>query len=129
MSGKKNGKQFVIDEEIVKEVSNALQSYIGHIDEDCATSGCMCDLRGEVCSQHISDILHNFESHLCLVSRKEEKNKMYDYMSGFTAIKCQKCGAVCAVGQINPKTRLCTDCDKEYEPAEWWWMDWTLKEC
>jgi hypothetical protein len=42
-------------------------------------------------------------------------------------MKCQNCGAICAVGLINPKTQLCTDCDKEYEPAEWWWLDWALK--
>jgi phosphosulfolactate synthase (CoM biosynthesis protein A) len=60
-------KQFVIDEELVKDISNTLQAFIDYIDEDCARSGCMCDLRGEVCSQHISDVLHNFDSSLCLI--------------------------------------------------------------
>lgn len=43
-------------------------------------------------------------------------------------MKCQKCGAICAVGLINPKTQLCTACDKEYAPGEWWHMDWKLKD-
>jgi phosphosulfolactate synthase (CoM biosynthesis protein A) len=60
-------KKFVIDEELVKDISNTLQAFIDHIDADCARSGCMCDLRGEVCSQYISDVLHNFDSCLCLI--------------------------------------------------------------
>jgi hypothetical protein len=63
----KKKKKFVIDEDIVKEVSNTLQAFIEHIDSDCAASGCMCDLRGEVCSQYISNTLHDFESGLCLL--------------------------------------------------------------
>ena len=70
-------KQFLINEDIVKEVSKALQAFIDHIDEDCYRSGCMCDLRGNWCSQHISDVLHNFESSLFLAGpqRKEQLKK------------------------------------------------------
>ena len=70
-------KKFVIEEDLVKEVSKTLQAFINHIDADCARSGCMCDLREEVCSQHISDVLYNFESSLRLVesSQKEVNEK------------------------------------------------------
>jgi len=64
----KDKKQFVVNEDTVKEVSNALEAFIEHIDDDCAHSGCMCDLRGEVCSQHIRNVLHDFDSGLCLFS-------------------------------------------------------------
>jgi len=59
-------RKFIIYEDVTKEVVTALEAFIKHIDEDCAKSGCMCDLRGEVCSQHISDVLHHFESGLCI---------------------------------------------------------------
>ena len=73
----KDKKQFVVNEDIVKEVSNALEAFIEHIDDDCAHSGCMCDLRGEVCSQHIRNVLHDFDSGLCLSAppRKEDPKK------------------------------------------------------
>ena len=57
-------KQFLIDEDLVKKISKTLQAFIEHIDEDCIRSGCMCDLRGELCSQHIRDTLHDFDSGL-----------------------------------------------------------------
>lgn len=60
-------KKYIINEDMVKAISKALQGYIEHIDEDCSRSGCMCDLRGEVCSQNISDVLHDFDSGLVLV--------------------------------------------------------------
>ena len=63
-------KKFVIKEDLVKEVSNTLQAFINHINEDCARSGCMCDLRGEFCSQHISDVLYNFESSLHVIKEQ-----------------------------------------------------------
>jgi hypothetical protein len=68
-------KKFVIKEDLVKEVSNALQAFIGHIDDDCASSGCLCDLRGVAYSQHIRNVLHNFESSLQLEDyhKKEEE--------------------------------------------------------
>lgn len=59
-------KLFVINEETVKKIGDALKSYINHIDEECGRSGCLCDLRGAVCSQWISDVLHDFESGLTL---------------------------------------------------------------
>lgn len=66
-------KKFVCDEDVVKAVSKTIQAYIDHIDEDCARSGCMCDLRGDVCSQRVRNVLHDFESMLCLLhSEKEE---------------------------------------------------------
>jgi hypothetical protein len=68
-------KKFVIDEDIVKEVSKALQAFIEHIDSDCAASGCMCDLRGEVCSQHMSKVLHDFESGMCLLEPIQKEIK------------------------------------------------------
>ena len=73
----KDKKQFVVNEDIVKEVSNALEAFIEHIDDDCAHSGCMCDLRGEVCSQHIRNVLHDFDSGLCLLAplRKGDPKK------------------------------------------------------
>lgn len=37
---------------------------LNHIDTECARSGCLCDLREAVCSQWISDVLHDFESGL-----------------------------------------------------------------
>ena len=60
-------RKFIIREDIQKEVVKALEAFIDHIDEDCATSGCMCDLRGEICSFRISKILHDFETDLCLL--------------------------------------------------------------
>jgi hypothetical protein len=66
-------KKFVIDEELVKEVSNALQAFIDRIDVDCTRSGCMCDLRGEVCSQRIRNVLHNFDSSLCLLESPQKE--------------------------------------------------------
>jgi hypothetical protein len=74
----KNKKKFVIDEDIVKEVSKALQAFIEHIDSDCASSGCMCDLRRDVCSQRIRNVLHNFDSclHLANYHKKEERKEL-----------------------------------------------------
>lgn len=66
MSKGKMEKKFEINEDVVKEVSNALEAFIDHIDDDCASSGCMCDLRGEACSQRIRNVLHNFDSNLRL---------------------------------------------------------------
>jgi len=74
----KDKKQFVVNEDIAKEVSNALEAFIEHIDDDCAHSGCMCDLRGEVCSQHIRNVLHDFDSGLCLfgaTTKRKSKEK------------------------------------------------------
>lgn len=73
----KDKKLFTIDEDTAKEVSNMLQGFIEHIDEDCSRSGCMCDLRGDVCSQCICDVLHHFDSGLCLTAplRKESPKK------------------------------------------------------
>jgi hypothetical protein len=68
-------KKFVIDEDIVKEVSKALQAFIEHIDSDCASSGCMCDLRGEVCSQRIRNTLHDFDSGMCLLGPIQKEIK------------------------------------------------------
>lgn len=67
----------MIDEDIVKEVSNALQAYIDHTDDDCSRSGCMCDLRGELCSQRIRNVLHNFDSCCVLLNyhKKERREK------------------------------------------------------
>jgi hypothetical protein len=64
----KNKKKFVIDEDTVKEISNTLQAFIDHIDDDCTRSGCMCDFRGEVCSQRIRNVLHNFDSGCSLLN-------------------------------------------------------------
>lgn len=65
-------KKFVIDEDIVKEVSKVLQAFIDHIDADCARSGCMCDLREDLCSQPIREVLYDFDSSLCLMSEGEK---------------------------------------------------------
>ena len=69
----KDKKLFIIDEDIVKEVSGALQGFIEHIDDDCSRSGCMCDLRGDVCSQGIRDVLHHLDSGLCLAAPLEKE--------------------------------------------------------
>jgi hypothetical protein len=66
-------KKFVIEEDVVKAVSETIQAYIDHLDEDCARSGCMCDLRGEVCSQRVRNVLHDFDSRLCLLHSEGEK--------------------------------------------------------
>ena len=68
-------KMFAINEKIVKKVSKALARYRDVIDENCARSGCTCDLRDRVCSQWISDVLHDFDTGLTAltVSRKKIK--------------------------------------------------------
>lgn len=71
MQERKN--KFVIGGEIVKEVSNTLQAYIDHVDDDCSRSGCMCDLRGEVCSQRIRNVLHDFDSGLLLANYQKKR--------------------------------------------------------
>ena len=67
--------KFIIDSDLVRKVSSALKGYIETIDTDCARSGCECDLRCEPASQYISDVLHDFESGLCVYISKEEEKK------------------------------------------------------
>lgn len=63
-------KLYKISEKVAKETAEMLQAYIKHIDNDCAESGCLCDLRGSPCSSRIRIALHNFESGLCLISEQ-----------------------------------------------------------
>jgi hypothetical protein len=69
----KNKKKFVIDKDTVKEISNTLQAFIDRIDDDCSRSGCMCDLRGELCSQRIRNVLHDFDSGLLLANYQKKR--------------------------------------------------------
>ena len=64
---------FRISEKVAKETGAMLQAFINHIDEDCAASGCLCDLRGSPCSSRVRAALHNFESGLCLSEERDER--------------------------------------------------------
>jgi hypothetical protein len=64
---------FIIQEDLVNEVSKMLEAFIDHIDADCSSTGCMCDLRGEACSHAVSVVLHRFESSLCVVPNSKTK--------------------------------------------------------
>jgi hypothetical protein len=66
-------KKYVISEKVAKETADMLQAFIDHIDEECAASGCMCDLRGSPCSSLASTALHNFESGLCVCLKNDKK--------------------------------------------------------
>lgn len=59
-------RMFLIDESLVDEVVMELKAFIDHVDGDCANSGCMCDMRGDLCSSNIRNVLHHFESGLYL---------------------------------------------------------------
>lgn len=57
-------KNYLVSEEMVKEVTNMLEAYIGHIDDDCAATGCMCDLRGDECSRLVKETVKKFKADL-----------------------------------------------------------------
>lgn len=59
-------KLFTINEKILRKTISALETFRDTKDEECAVNGCMCDLRERVCSQWISDILHDLESGVTL---------------------------------------------------------------
>ncbi len=55
---------WLISGKSVEKIQAALQSAIKHIDDDCGSSRCLCDLRGPFCSQSYSDALHDLDSGL-----------------------------------------------------------------
>ena len=55
---------WLISDEGVKKIQETLECAIDHTDEDCAKSGCLCDLHGLLCFQYYSDALHALESGL-----------------------------------------------------------------
>ena len=55
---------YLIDEQTVMVVREALQAAIDRVDERCGETGCMCDMRGSPCSQYWSDALHELDSNL-----------------------------------------------------------------
>ena len=58
-------ERFLIPKDVIDKVRNCLISYENHVDEDCARSGCMCDLSKPGCSQWIKDVIHDFDTSLC----------------------------------------------------------------
>ena len=56
---------FLIPRTTVEKVTQALLAAIEHVDGDCRSSGCLCDLRKSPCSQFYKDALHHFETGLC----------------------------------------------------------------
>ena len=55
---------FLIDRETMEQVRRALLTAEEHIDEDCARSGCLCDLCGDRCSQRYTDAIHALDTGL-----------------------------------------------------------------
>ena len=38
-------------------IIDTLDAYAEHINDDCGRTGCMCDLRGDLCSQWVTDLI------------------------------------------------------------------------
>lgn len=57
-------KWWLISEEDISAIAGILKTTINRIDDNCAKTGCLCDLRESPCSERYSDILHILESGL-----------------------------------------------------------------
>jgi len=55
---------FLVDMETIEQVRHALLAAEKHVDEDCARSGCLCDLCGDRCSQRYTDAIHALDTGL-----------------------------------------------------------------
>jgi len=55
---------FFISKEDTDKIREALVSAVDMVDKRCAETGCMCDLRGNPCSQFFTDALHSLDTGL-----------------------------------------------------------------
>lgn len=64
----------------MQKVRRALKKLVDLIDERCSDTGCMCDLRGDLCSQQYMDILDEFEAALKAVITMINRQEVQDGM-------------------------------------------------
>ena len=62
------GKWFLISADVVEQIRNALVAAEDYVDERCAETGCMCDLRGSMCSKRYTDVVHGQQGQAIFVS-------------------------------------------------------------
>ena len=55
-------KWWLISNEVVNQVQQALRGAIDFREEQCAVNGCMCDLAGPDHAQYLIDALHSLNS-------------------------------------------------------------------
>ncbi len=55
---------YLISKKDTEKIQQALQAAIDLVDDRCGSTGCLCDLRGYLCSQYFSDGLHTLETGL-----------------------------------------------------------------
>jgi len=67
-------------EDTMQKVRRALKKLVDLIDERCSDTGCMCDLRGDLCSQQYMDILDEFEAALKAVITMINRQEVQDGM-------------------------------------------------
>jgi len=67
-----NLKGQTLSEDTIQKVRRALKKLINLIDERCSETGCLCDLRGDLCSQQYTDILDEFEATAQTLNKRED---------------------------------------------------------
>lgn len=105
-------KWWLISSEDIQEIREVLEIQIKEVDDQCASTGCMCDLQGQcLCSRPLRDALHHLDTGCHVIDAVAS-----DFANSTEPADAADC-KLCQTNKIQHRGyKFCPDCGKQYEP-------------